>query len=151
MSSFPQLVGHVDDRDQQIATLKRQLSQLDDALRMERIKTGQVEAGVRELQHVLNPLYRALQKIYGEIGAIGIDATPVSTEQNPKWDFWKKRYPGRIADTIDLLLIQKSMNSSQLTAALKCDPRTLAKSVIYPLTQAGLLVKNGNMFSLKEL
>jgi hypothetical protein len=144
------LSGHVDNRDQTIERLRLQLAQLDEALRMERMKTGQIEAGVRELRHTLTPLYVGLQKIFGEMDTMGVGAAVPATGGDVKWDFWRKRFPGRGAELIDTLLINKSMNTKQLSTALKCDPRTLAQ-LIYKLNQAGLIAKNGNMFSLKEL
>jgi hypothetical protein len=102
---------------------------------------------------VLNLLARSLKHVASgefDLDEMAVAAAAPSTS-NGKWEFWKKRYPGRIAETIDLLLIQGEMNQSQLCSALKCDSRTLSAKVIYPLNKAGLLIKNGGMFSLKRL
>jgi hypothetical protein len=113
--------------------------------------TVQNSRAVSRLRTLLSPLFRGLQDVFGEMDVIGDTGAVQPIANNPKWEFWKKRYPGRIADTIDLLLVQGEMNAKQLCSALKCDPRTLAKSVIYQLNSAGLINKNGGKFSLKEL
>lgn len=146
----PLLSGQVDDRDTIILGLREQVRQLNEDLRTERSKAGQSESGVKELRHILTPLYRGLQKIFGEIDDMGLTDSSSPTQGNPKWDLWKKRFPGRGAECIDTLLVHEQMNTKQLSTALKCDPRTLAQ-LIYKLNQAGLIQKNGNMYSLKEL
>lgn len=149
-SPLLQLEGVVDTRDEQIKRQYYEIQQLKEDLRNERQKTHAVEAGVRKLKSATTPLFHALQLIHGEMDAMGIDGSVSPAVGDVKWDFWRKRFPGRGAELIDTLLINKSMNTKQLSTALKCDPRTLAQ-LIYKLNQAGLIAKNGNMFSLKEL
>lgn len=145
------------DRDR-LAYLEEEVERLtaalaDSKMELSRVKREQGQS-IAMLRQQLSPLYKALQDVFGEMDTIGGSETVavnVTGNGNSKWEFWKKRYGGRIAEAIDLLTIQGSMNSKQLSHALRCDPRTLAKSVIYPMNQSGLINKNGGNFSLKEL
>jgi hypothetical protein len=146
MSSFPQLSGHVDNRDQEIGTLRRQLSQLDEALRLERNKTGQIEAGARELRRILSPLYRALQAVFGELDAMGIQDGAVTTDS--RWDSAKQRMPGKPAEFIDLLITHGAMNVTNFVTLAHCSKQT-AYNVLSKLGQAGIVESNGGKYSLK--
>jgi hypothetical protein len=146
------LEGHVDTRDQEIATLTRRLAQIDEALRLERIKNAAIESGVRELRHVTRPLLGALQKIHGlcdEMGVTEAGASPAGS--NSKWAAIKQRNPGRIAEAIDTLLVHGSLNSSQLAAAMHIDRSNCSKNVIPKLVSMGLIRRDGRLLSLKEM
>lgn len=153
------LEGNVDRRDELIANLQRQLEDLEDQLRasraatqQERGKSASAFAALAALRDYLNPFKRAISAIYGELDLITDNVLPVTStpQSNAKWDLWKKRFPGRGAELIDILLIHEQMNTKQLSTALKCDPRTLAQ-LIFKLNQAGLINKNGRDYSLKTL
>lgn len=148
-----QLEGIVDMRDQELATLRRQLAQLDEALRLERIKTGAIEAGVRKLRSSTLQLFRALQLIHGQIDETGIDAQVANDgpAANSKWDAIKQRNPGRIAEAIDTLLVHGAMSVSQLAAAMRMDRSNCSRNVAGKLMRMGLVVRNGNALSLKTL
>lgn len=147
------LIGHIDNRDETIRLLQTENEELRRQLRDAQSEAATARShgsrAISKLRTQLTPLHQAINMVFDEMDAI--DGGNVQQESSSKWDFWKKRYPGRIAETIDLLLVQKAMNSKQLCHALRCDPRTLAKSVIYHLNSAGLINKNGGQFSLKEL
>lgn len=151
-----QLEGRMDTSQQDIAALRKELA--DTKLRLAHAELeathAKQEAGnsVGALRRILEPLYRALQAVFGEMEAIPIQDAPMgqSSQANAKWELWKKRFPNRGAALIDVLLIHEQMNTKQLSTALKCDPRTLAQ-LIFKLNQAGLIQKNGNMFALKEI
>lgn len=149
MSSPLLLNGHAEFRDETPA-LRREIERLVSELRRTEGELKQAQNEALAARQATGNLRRLLAPLWGEVQALGGDSA-VAPITSDKWEFWKKRFPGRIAEAIDLLLVQKQMNSTQLKSALKCDPRTLAKSVIYPLNQAGLLIKNGGMFSLKEI
>jgi len=147
---LPLLNGIVDTRDQELFTLRRQLAQLDEALRLERIKTGQVESGVRELRHVLNPLFAALRKIYGEMDDMGLSNSPV-VNGDDRWNAIKARLAPRLQAAIDIFLTQGTMTSSALAAALRTSNSNCSTNVVGPLLRQGLLVRNGRELSLKAL
>ena len=139
-------IDRIDRVDARVDELERRLAQVE----AEYSTVKKQAVGI-----LLATLAQAVRQIAGgEVDLAEPDTATVTstgTGTGSKWDFWKRRFPGRISDTIDLLLHQKAMNSSQLCAALKCDPRTLSAKVIYPLNKAGLIIKNGNNYSLKEI
>jgi hypothetical protein len=152
------ITGEVmDDRDTTIHQLqdtnRMQVEEIR-SLRDEIIKLrSENSRAIASLRKTLTPLHRSLLQLFGEMDAIdggNTQAAGVGSTDNSKWDFWKRRYPGRIAEAIDILMLQP-MNTKQLSHALKCDPRTLTSKVIYPMNQSGLLNKSGGMFSLKQL
>src|SRR2546430_5925772 len=114
-----QLEGNVDTRDSEIASLRRQLAQMDEALRLERIKTGAIESGVRRLKSATTPLFHALQLIHGEIEAMGIDGNSPQVGGDQKWEAIKQRLAPRLREAVDILLLQGPMRRTQLAAALK--------------------------------
>lgn len=145
------LNGQVDDSQTVIAGLRAQLREANEALGAERAKAGQAEAGVKELKRLLDPFRRAIGVIYGEIDAMGIQDAPTqssSGQSNPKWEMWKKRFPGRGSELIDLLLVHEQMNTKQLSVALKCDPRTLAQLIF---KMKPVISKNGGLYSLQNI
>lgn len=156
MSSAPQLVGHVDDRDDIIEGLREKNRRLDEALRTERNKVGQSEAGVKELRRVLTPLYRALQTVFGEMDAMGIEdagsSTPnIANGDNPRWQSFKQAYPGAPAQIIDALMVHREMGITQLAALLKIHYNT-AQTALDKLAKAGAVTKDGTRngkYSLK--
>jgi hypothetical protein len=152
MASRPMLLnGIVDTRDQELAQLRRQLEQFDEALRMERLKTGAMEAGIRELRQVTKPLYMALAKIHGMIEEMGVGDSASSGPSDSKWDAVKSRLEPRMRGAIDMLLLQGSMGRKQIAAALKMDYSNCAKNVIGPLIRQGWIVESGGKLMLKEL
>lgn len=153
MSSQPLLGGHVDDRDDIIEGLREKNRRLDEALRLERLKVGQSEAGVKELRRVLTPLYRALQTVFGEIEAMGIQDSGSGATASPKleiWERWKSKMGGQCSRIIDALLAHGTMSRTQLCIATGIDGGNIAKP-ISKLYTAGLLNKNGSEYSLKQL
>jgi chromosome segregation ATPase len=147
MASPLLLNGQIDTRDQEIEQLRAQLQQAFEDLRQERMRTTSIEAGVRELNHVITPLYRVLQKIKGEIDEIL--PSEEAPQSSARWNSWKQRMPGRPAEFIDLLLVHKSMTIKQFMAAAHCGQDAAYKTVS-KLGQAGITVSAGGRYSLKE-
>lgn len=155
---MPQLAleGATDDRDTIIAGLREQLRQCREDLAAERAKGGSVEAGAAKLRKILGPLYGALGQIFGEIGEMGVeDRTSSSASQtDPRvkaaWDSWKTRLSPMAGRFIDALMVHGSVNRTQLRIAVGCGESSVTNT-IYELNKAGLINKNGNKVSLKEL
>lgn len=152
MSSMLMLNGDVDDRNQTIESLRARINQLTVALEDERHKSSRVESGVRELRHVLDPLYRALQQIYDEMDSMGVQELGASV--NPRvsaaWENWKHKLGGNPARFIDALLLHGPMTQTQLRIAVGCAAGSVA-GVVCALNKAGLINKAGGKISLKEL
>lgn len=110
------------------------------------------------LRHQLSPLYRALQMVFGELDAAGVQdeaSRPGTTESiEPRvaavWQSWKSKLPGKASEFIDILLQHGEMNAAQLRIAGRCSSDTVYQT-IHKLNKAGLINKNGGKFSLKQL
>lgn len=150
LSPLPDLQARIRQLEQDLFTRNRQLNEAEDALRQERQKTAQTERGVQELRNVLNPLYSALQHIYGEINNMGVDSTPASTKHSVIWESWKQKLGGLPAKAIDALLLHGEMSRTQLRIHVGCATGSVA-DLVYRLNQAGIINKNGGKISLKEL
>jgi hypothetical protein len=138
----------------------RQFSEVEEALRQERQKTASVERGVDELRTVLNPLYQALQHIYGEIGAMGVNgaaSTVASSAPNGRasaaWESWKQKLGANsaAAKIIDILMIHGELTHTQLRIHIGTSRMQTVYDAVSKLNKAALLNKNGDKFSLKEL
>lgn len=68
---------------------------------------------------------------------------------SPRWQMLRQKLGGRQAEFIDLLQ-HGAMSAAQMRAAAHCDIKTVY-STVQRMKDAGLLVKNGGKFSLKEL
>lgn len=107
---------------------------------------------VAELRRQLNPLYRALQAVFGEIEAAGVSDEPSATHprQSAVWEAWKERIGGQPAKVIDALLLHGDLNAGQIAIAIGISPKNVAQ-VIHKLNKASLIEKNNGRFSLKKL
>ena len=146
-----ELEAEVDD-------LHNQLDDKDAELRRERQKMAAVERGVAELRTVLNPLYQALQHIYGEIDAMGVGES-VSTAAAPTvrasaaWESWKQKLGpnSAAAKIIDILMLHGELTHTQLRIHIGTSRMQTVYDAVSKLNKAALLNKNGDKFSLKEL
>lgn len=148
--------GEVDTRDADIERLTNRVAELEDELDVARAEakraTQQASRAMGNLRRQLTPLYQALQMVFGELDAVGGgDEAAPSQVGNPKWDTIKARLAPRLRETVDLLLIQKSMRRKEIAAALRMDYTNCTKNVIGVLMRQGLLIENGQGVSLKEL
>lgn len=145
-----------DDRDTLIAGLREQLRVCQADLTAERQKNTGVDQGVAELRRSLTPLYRALQSVFGEMDAMGIqvDVAPAQVVGSPKssaaWESWKSKLGGYSAKAIDALLLHGALTQTQLRIHIGCATSSVP-GVVSTLWKAGLLNKSGGKISLKEL
>lgn len=98
---------------------------------------------------VLNLLAKSMKHVAS--GEFDLDDLPSSDASPSKWDAIKKRLQPRLAEAIDVLLLQGSMRRTQLSAALKMDYSNCNKNVIAILLRQGLVKDSGGMLLLKEL
>jgi hypothetical protein len=149
------------DPQQQIESLQRelyqrnrQLAESEEALRQERQKNAGVEVGIGELRTMLSPLYQGLQRIFGEIDALGIEGPVNGAGLDPRkaavWEDWKRKMPGLPAKFIEALMLHGELTQTQLRLHAKCAAGSVA-GVVSQLWKAGLINKNGGKISLKEL
>lgn len=152
----PLLDAHHDPEDpvrlrREIAGLERQLEEAKQEVVTAKQHARNAVQAIHALRQQLEPLHQALKMIFGEISRVDVGGQPTGSpsSSNAKWESWKQRLPGRTAEIIDLLLVHEQMNTKQLSGALRADPRTVAQ-YIHKLNNAGILTKNGGMFSLKQ-
>lgn len=158
----------VDPRANQIDSLERQVAKLRGELSDTRHELTRVREesnrALTALRQQLSPLYRALQRVFGELDEAGVADAPATGTAAPSnsaaprqdarvaaiWDSWKVRLGPASAAVIDALLLQPNMNTTQLAIAIG-KSRNTVPNLIFKLNQAGLITKNGGRFSLKEL
>lgn len=148
-----QLEGQVDTRDQEIARLRQQVRQMDEALSYERIKNQAIESGIRELRSITMPLLRGLQKIHGLVDEMGIqEQVPVAQQKHSAiWEEWKRKLNSEVVSRfIDAMLTHGELDAAQLAVITRCGRSNVPK-YIYKLNQANLINKNNGKFSLKQL
>lgn len=145
-----QLRGEV--QDPQLLRLQNEIQRLKTELHLSELRREQLEEqnprSIAQLRRVLAPLYVALQQVFGQMEAIGGEEGLANPS---KWDTIKQRYPGRIAQAIECLELHGEMNVTQLANAMKMDRGNCGTNVVRKLAGLGLLVRNGRMFSLKDL
>jgi len=107
------------------------------------------------LRKQLGPLYRALQAVFGELDAAGVqdgDGPQPRTDARVTavWNSWKEKMPGGPARIIDALLLHGDLTTPQLKITAKMATQTVYDSIAR-LKKAGLIDKNGGKFSLKQV
>jgi hypothetical protein len=143
----------IDALKAEISSYQRRIADLEDELRLERMKTAQFEKGLHQLRTVLNPLYTALGHVYGEIDSLGVNPSPANAPDGriaAVWDNWKRKLGGHTAKAIDALLLHGAMNQTQLRIQLGCATGTVT-NVVSALNKAGLINKADGKISLKNL
>lgn len=143
----------VDPRDEQIAELTEANRELTASLREANAELARVRrestVALAALRKQLTPLYRALQGVFGELDAAGVADAP-SGQPSGAWEEWKRRLGPSCAQVIETLLLGGEMTVTAIAVSAK-----MGKNTVYAATsklgQAGLLVKNGGKFSLKQI
>lgn len=149
--------GVVDDNELQ--DLRDENRQLRDDLAVARRETltakREVAHALGALRKQLAPLYRALQAVFGELDAAGIDTNEAAPQQADSrtaaiWNQWKQKMGGQAAQIIDVLQLHRDMNAQQLAIAIGIHKKNIPQ-LIYKLNRAGLIAKIGDRYSLKSL
>lgn len=156
-----------DPRDRKIETLEAEVRRLTRAVAA---ANEDAESAHRDtaralaaLRRQLTPLYQALQSVFGELDAVGVEmpttaaapdgvepAAPANARVAAVWESWKAKLPGKPAEFISILLDHGEMSHAQLKIAGRCGSDTVYRTIT-KLNGAGLINKNGGRFSLKQL
>jgi hypothetical protein len=157
------LLNALPDPHSQMESMRRALfaaNEERDALRLElqeaRTQIGSMAGATQQLRSILDPLYGALRRVYGELdevgGAegVGAPAPKADTRLDAVWGSWKTKLGGKAALAIDALLLHGEMTARQLRIHISCGNEYVYK-VITQLTNAGILVKRDGKFSLCQL
>lgn len=143
MSSLPlletRLVEEPDSRE-----LERRVTRLEAEianLKQSAMKAAQEGVEIM-LRRMFAPLHKATSVMVGEI------TTDETLQSSGKWDAIKQRVGPKLAEVIDLLLIQGAMTTTQIANATRCSGEA-ARQRMDKLRGQGLVEKNGGHFSLK--
>ena len=142
------------DLEAQVDLLQRLVVEAQDETRQYRANTDDAFARLRQQ---LSPLYRALQGVFGELDAAGVDepagqSSPVKARAAAVWESWQQKLgassaPARV---IEALLAHGELNVAQLKVAAKMATQTVYDATS-KLNRLGLITKNGGRISLKAL
>lgn len=140
----------------EIAGLEQELQDAKDEAATAKQAAADAVQAIRALRDQLDPLYKSMKMVFGEISRVNVGTAPQQERQSnepsaaaPKWESWKRKLGGKQAEFIDALLEHGEMTGRQLMVATRCGQDTLY-GTIKKLNQAQLLVKNSGRFSLKE-
>jgi hypothetical protein len=163
MSTKPlTLKGVIDVEDENEGLLRqwrREKQQLEDEARALRTSLDDMTAerdklrtSVTALRRQLAPLHQALRAVFGEIelavgeedfapASSGDPASPRSSAAatDPRWESYKRNFPGVGAEIIDVLLAHGQMKMTHLGKLIKRDYSTVKKWV-KALKDAGALI-----------
>ena len=153
---MPLLNGEVDRRDELIASLTDENDRLSTENRrlQGELSTAKAQAArsLASIRHQLEPWHKALKLLFGEIDAVaGETIVAGDNSQQAKWEPVKRQMPPRLAQAIDLLMLQGRMKRTQIASALKMDYSNCTKNVSGVLIRQGWVVENGGELSLKQL
>lgn len=155
---FPQLEsGHVPDRQMEINHLNAEIARLREQLSDAREEVSKNQRAVRALAVLrtqLNPLYKALGAIFGELDSVGVadDGPGPSRPVPPVWQSWQQKFgqDSAAARFIQALLEHGEMNVPQLRVHMKAAQQTVYDTAT-KLNKLGLLTKNGGRYALRQL
>ena len=145
------------DIDSQI---HRQYQELKDEIRQLRhdcedliADKERLQRSVEHLRKTLSPFHRALRILFGEIeDAIGEETSAPSGAApsiDPRWEHFKKQFPGVPAAMIDTLLIHGEVGMTNLANLMKRAYGT-TKNAAYKLSAAGAVSIVRGSVSLKR-
>jgi hypothetical protein len=161
--SRPLLEGHVEldgseALQDEIRRLNRQVVRLNEELeelREAKQQARKAQQVLAQLRRQLEPQYRSMQALFGELDLVGVQAddagTSVPSRVTGVWESWKSKLGGKQAEFIQAMLEHgHPMTSEQLRVATHTG-RSTVPQIIYKLNTLGLINKNGGKYSLKEL
>lgn len=149
-------------RDLELDNLRAEKRRLERAVSDAEMRAARAredaDRALSNLRRQFGPLYRALQAVFGELDAAGVTDGPASASSpvvandgsKAKWDDWKQRLGPSCAKVIDTLLLGGEMNVQAIQTASRMGRQTVYQATS-TMGRAGLLVKNGGKFSLKQL
>lgn len=138
--------------EDEVRSLRREL---EDAER----ENARLTRSIENLRRILAPLHGGLRALFGEIelavgeaptaasGAIGV--TDRQPSGDPRWESYKRQFPGVPSEIIDALLIHGDMKITNLSKLIKRHYETTRKAA-YKLRDAGAITLAGGSLNLKR-
>ena len=137
-----------------IERLEAELDSAHEALRAAREQSAASNRALKNLRKQLEPWYRALQSLFGELDAASIGSDDGEDSINPRaanvWKSWMQKLGGKQAEFIQAMLEHGEVTVAQLKVMTHSGSTTIPQ-IIYKLNKLGLINKNGGKYSLKEL
>jgi len=124
--------------------LERRVERLESEVN--RLKQSVMEAAQKGVEIILRRMFAPLHKATSVM--VGETTVEESAQSSGKWEVIKQRIGPKLAEVIDLLLIQGPMTVSQIASATRCSGEA-ARQRMDKLRSQGLIEKNGTHFSLK--
>jgi len=107
------------------------------------------KAVISNLQKHLEPEYKAMQALFGELQTISSNGSHANAEV---WEPWKQKLGGRMAQMIDALLQRGELTRTQLATLTGQSPNSGSyANNLSKLNSNGLLEKNGDKMRLRAL
>lgn len=149
----PEVYDSTDEaRGFRVTELETKIASLEASNRRLQLEADEAKRVLSPIRKTMEPLYNSLRVLFGQLDAAGVDVPSGTTKGEPRkevWESWKSRLSGKCPEIIDLLLIHGEMTHGQLQAAMKCHFNTV-KNNISTMNKAGILMKNGGRFSLRQ-
>jgi cell division septum initiation protein DivIVA len=154
-------VDNVIDRtarlEKELRKAKEEIVQLHEELDAERKKTRHILAAHGRLMRTLDPLYKGLQQVYGDLlddgESVGTASAPAGDPHLPldagRYRLWKERLPDKCAKVIDALLVQP-MNFTQLKSACKLGSTSVTEALKI-LRNNKVIEKDGELNRLRRI
>lgn len=155
------LVGEVVNGDrpelERLRSTVDRLTRERDALREEndelQSRLRESDAPIVAIRAKLEPFYRLLQALWGDIEQVAPEPTAAASnaapQSSPIWDSWKARLPGAPAKIIDALLLHRDASVEQLVVLTGISRKPTIYDAVHRMNKAGIINKNGGRFSLK--
>jgi hypothetical protein len=149
-------LGRIAELEDEVRSLQNDLAVAKQAAVLARRESA---AAFGALRKQLSPLYRALQAVFGELDAAGVeDQATTSADRaagDPRkraiWDSWKARLGPTCAKVIEALLLQPEMTNRQIAVAIGTGRIQTVYDAIVKMNKVSLLTKSGDRYSLKSL
>lgn len=157
-----ELAEEVESLRLQVKGLKQELRDANDALEAAKNQSSASVKALKVIRNVFEGQHRALQIVFGELDAAGIEAdsaapgTPVSSAQsslgppNPAaYNAWKQQLPPGCGKIIDALIVQP-LSQKQMTTVCKMHYDTVGK-YLKMLSANSLVNHDGRLYRLNRL
>ena len=148
-----------------LAEAEHRGDQLEVELKAERRKNAATEKGVHHLRQLLSPFHQWMGLVFGEFDSMGVGELPLGEQpddptrtMSPRkvavWESWIEKLGGKdsfAGKMISALLQHGALTSKQIAIHIGTKRMATVYEATVKVNKAGILDKNGDRFSLKDL